>query len=192
MRGLEPRLSLKAGLKPRKGPLAQILKCAAFCLALSVLTHTSSSSAAELPASNVLGVVVLSKNATIGGAPLLSGQNLTADDSIEVNDGAAELTTSDGTQLILGHNTQISLAREGRGTAVVLDHGNLTFAQTDAGQGLSIRTGNVSVSAQPSAKTRALMTLTSQSLLIATREGSVLVDRDGQPGDGTDGRGGAL
>ena len=183
MRGLGYRLPFPPRIakpQPSTGPLVHLLRCATFGLALGLLTRTSVRSASELPASNVVGVVVLSKDATIGGAPLLSGQNITADNQVEVKDGAAEVTTTDGTQLILGPHTQLSLIREGRGTAVRLNQGNLTFAQTRMGKALSIRAGNVSVFAPPSAKARVVMAMTSQSPLIATQEGSVLVDRDGR------------
>ena len=182
MRGLGSRLPVQPAIaksQPRTGPLVRALSLAAFALVPCLLAHTSAGSAAEFPASNVVGVAVLSKDATIGGAPLLPGQNVTAD-NIEVKDGAAELTATDGTQLIVGPHTQLSLARDGRGTAVQLSQGNLTFSQTSAGNGLSIRAGNVSVFAQPSMKARAVVTVTSKSLMIATREGSLLVDRDGR------------
>jgi ferric-dicitrate binding protein FerR (iron transport regulator) len=154
---------------------------APFCLVLFLLACAHLVCAAEPPQSTVVGVVVLSKNATTAGAPLLSGQNVFAQNDLEVGDGATEITTADGTQLLLGPHTEVSMSRKGTGTTVVLDHGNLTFAQTSAGNGLSIRVGNVSVFAKASAKTQAVMTATSQSLLIATREGSVLVDREWAP-----------
>ena len=45
-------------------------------------------------ASIVVGVVVLSKNATAAGVPLLFGQNVFAQNKLEVGDGAAEITTA--------------------------------------------------------------------------------------------------
>ncbi len=97
MRGLGARLSVQPAIAkplPRRGPLVRVFG-GLIALALYLLAHALAASAAELPASNIVGVVVLSKDATISGAPLLSGQNITPNNNIEVKDGAAELTTTD-------------------------------------------------------------------------------------------------
>jgi hypothetical protein len=159
--------------------LARLLSGSAFCLVLPLYSHWIAN-CAEGPASRVVGVVVLSKDTTVAGAPLLSGQNILADTSLEVGEGATEITTVDGGRLILGPHTKLSLARDGSGTGILLNQGNLTFAQTGFGNGFEVRAGNVSVLAKPSVKTRAVLTMTSQSLVIATAEGSVLVKGDGR------------
>ena len=63
--------------------------------------------------SAVVGSVAGSRNATLGGEPLLPSAVVFSGDSLRVGDGATVIALSQGSRLVFGRETQASFSREG-------------------------------------------------------------------------------
>lgn len=148
-------------------------------LAITLSAHVATAQPLDRTPSSVAGFITLSSETTISGTPAAPGQTLFLGDRIDVGNGAAEIVSGRGTKVILGGSTSVSFAREGGGLTALLDHGNLTLS-TSQGGAFSVRTGNVFIQSANESDARAVVTLTPRFLDVATAEGSVVVEADGE------------
>lgn len=138
---------------------------------------------ASVPAfagSAVIGSVAGSMNATIGGQALLPNTTLFSGDSLQVTDGVAVLAIGKASRMVFGRETVASFLRDEKEITVLLSQGNVSMYHPDDTVSLRVKAGDVSVLPATGFKTLGQVAMLNDSVVITAKEGSLVVESNGQ------------
>jgi hypothetical protein len=129
--------------------------------------------------SAVIGSVAGAKDATVGGQALVPSTTLFSGDSLQVKEGVAVIAMGQGSRMVFGHQTQASFLREGEGVTVLLGEGNVSLYQPEAGVGLKVKAGTVTVAPAKGFKTLGEVAMLNGSVVVTAKEGKLKVEGNG-------------
>ncbi len=129
--------------------------------------------------SAVIGSVAGSKDATIGGQALLPSTTLFSGDSLQVKDGVAVIAMGQGSRMVFGRQTQASFLREGDGVTVVLGGGNVLMYHPEAGVGMKVKAGTVTVSPEAGNASQGEIAMLNGAVVVTSKEGTLKVEGNG-------------
>jgi hypothetical protein len=138
---------------------------------------------ASLPAfggSAVIGSVAGSMNATVGGQALLPNAVLFSGDSVQVKDGVAVVAIGKSSRMVFGRDTRASFLKTEKEVTVLLGEGNVSIYHGDDGDALRVKVGEVSVSPATGFKTLGEVTMLNGAVVVTAKEGSLVVENNGQ------------
>jgi hypothetical protein len=138
--------------------------------------------AATVPAfagSAVVGSVAGSMNATISGQALLPNTTVFSGDSLQVKDGAAVVAVGNGSRLVFGRETVASFLREASEVTVLLDRGNVSVYRPEAGIGLRVKAGDISIVPAEGFKTLGEVAMLNGLVVVTAKEGKLRVEGRG-------------
>jgi hypothetical protein len=128
---------------------------------------------------NIIGVVVVSQNATLDGQPALPSQIVFSGEKLKVNDGAVEVMLKQGGRLAFGTNTEAVLMRVGNETSTGIQRGNLRLWHAEHGSPLLVTLQDISVRPDAVLSTDAEISVSDDFVSVATHLGSVRVEGKG-------------
>jgi hypothetical protein len=146
-----------------------------FLLLLGLVAMTSA-----FAGSAVIGSVAGSMNATVGGQALLPNATLFSGDSLQVKDGVAIVAVGKTSRMVFGRDTAVSFLRDTNEVTVLLGRGNVSLFHPEDSGALRVKAGAVSVIPAAGFKTLGEIAMLNGSLIITTKEGSLLVEQGGQ------------
>jgi hypothetical protein len=129
--------------------------------------------------SAVVGSVAGSKDATIGGQALLPSATLFSGDSLQVKDGVAVIAMGQGSRMVFGRQTQASFLREGDGVTVMLGGGNVLMYHPEAGVGMKVKAGTVTVSPEAGNASQGEIAMLNGAVVVTSKEGTLKVEGNG-------------
>ena len=129
--------------------------------------------------SAVIGSVAGAKDATVGGQALVPSTTLFSGDSLQVKEGVAVIALGEGSRMVFGHQTQASFLREGEGVTVLLGGGNVSMYQPEAGVGMKVKAGTVTVAPEKGFKTLGEVAMLNGSVVVTAKEGKLKVEGNG-------------
>jgi hypothetical protein len=129
--------------------------------------------------SAVIGSVAGSKDATVGGQALLPATTLFSGDSLQVKDGVAVIAMGQGSRMVFGRQTQASFLREGDGVTVRLGGGNVLMYHPEAGVGMKVQAGTVTVEPQAGQASRGEVAMLNGMVVVTSKEGTLKVEGNG-------------
>lgn len=129
--------------------------------------------------SAVIGSVAGSKDATVGGQALRPSATLFSGDRLQVKEGVAVIAMGQGSRMVFGHQTEASFLREGDGVTVLLGEGNVSLYHPEAGVGLRVKAGAVTVEPEAGYKTLGEVALLNGSVVVTAKEGKLRVEGNG-------------
>ena len=129
--------------------------------------------------SAVVGSVAGSVNATAGGHELVSNATIFSGDSLQVNDGVAVITLGRGSRMVFGHQSTVSFSREADSVTAVLGQGNVSLFYPEAGVGLQVKVGEVTIAPAKGFKTLGEVAMANGTLVVTTKEGLLRVQGNG-------------
>jgi hypothetical protein len=132
-----------------------------------------------LAGSAVVGSVAGSLNATIDGQALLPNTTIFSGDSLRVKDGAAVVAVGRGNRLVFGRETVASFLREAGEVTVLLGQGNVSLYQGQAGVGLRVKVGTVTVAPTGEYKTLGEVAMVNGAVVVTAKEGKLRVEGNG-------------
>jgi hypothetical protein len=118
-------------------------------------------------------------NATLGGQALLPNTTVFSGDSLQVKDGAAVVAIGQGSRLVFGRETVASFLREAGEVTVLLGQGNVSMYQAQAGVGLRVKVGTVSVVPVAGFKTLGEVAMVNGAVVVTAKEGKLRVEGNG-------------
>jgi hypothetical protein len=129
--------------------------------------------------SAVIGSVAGAKDATVGGQALVPSTTLFSGDSLQVKEGVAVIAMGEGSRMVFGHQTQASFLREGEGVTVLLGQGNVSMYQPEAGVGMKVKAGTVTIEPAKGFKTLGEVAMLNGAVVVTAREGKLKVEGNG-------------
>ena len=147
--------------------------------ALMVLAAALVAAVPVFAGSAVVGSVAGSMNATLGGQALLPNTTVFSGDSLQVKDGAAVVAIGQGSRLVFGRETVASFLREAGEVTVLLGQGNVSMYQAQAGVGLRVKVGTVSVVPVAGFKTLGEVAMVNGAVVVTAKEGKLRVEGNG-------------
>ena len=148
-------------------------------LALMVLAGALVAAVPMFAGSAVVGSVAGSMNATLGGQALMPNTTVFSGDSLQVNDGAAVVAIGQGSRLVFGRETMASFLRDAGEVTVLLGQGNVSMYQAQAGVGLRVKVGTVSVLPVAGFKTLGEVAMVNGAVIVTAKEGKLRVEGNG-------------
>lgn len=129
--------------------------------------------------SAVIGSVAGAKDATVGGQALVPSTTLFSGDSLQVKEGVAVIAMGQGSRMVFGHQTQASFLREGEGVTVLLGEGNVSLYHPQAGVGMKVKAGTVTIEPAAGFKTLGEVAMLNGAVTVTAKEGSLKVEGNG-------------
>ena len=129
--------------------------------------------------SAVVGSVAGSMNATIGGQELVPNATIFSGDSLQVRDGVAVVAVGRGSRLVFGRESAVSFLREADSVTVVLDRGTVSLFCPEAGAGVRVKAGEVTIVPAKGFKTLGEVAMANGAVLVTTKEGLLRVEGEG-------------
>ncbi len=126
--------------------------------------------------SAVVGSVVGSLNATMGGQALLPNTTLFSGDSLQVKDGAAVVAIGKGSRVVFGRETVASFLRESEQVTVVLGRGNVSLYHAEGAEALRVKICELSIEPAKGSKTLGDIAMVSGVVVVTAKEGLLRVD----------------
>ena len=133
-----------------------------------------------LAGSAVIGSVAGSRNATLGGQTLIPNTTVFSGDSLQVKDGAAVVALEKGSRLVFGRETAASFLRDSGEVTVLLGRGNVSLYHPEAGVGLRVKVGSVSILPAAGYKTLGEVAMLDGALVVTAKEGKLRVEGSGR------------
>lgn len=130
-------------------------------------------------ASAVIGSVAGSKNATVGGQALVPNTTLFSGDSLQVKDGVAVVAMGQGSRMVFGQETAASFLRESDAVTVLLGQGNVSIFHPEAGVGMRVKVGAVTIEPAKGFKTLGEVAMLNGTVVVTTKEGLLRVEGNG-------------
>lgn len=81
--------------------------------------------------------------------------------------------------MVFGHQTRATFLREGDGVTVLLGQGNVSMYHPDAGTGLRVKAGDVTVAPAAGYKTQGEVAMVNGAVVVTTKEGLLKVEGNG-------------
>jgi hypothetical protein len=129
--------------------------------------------------SAVIGTVAGSKDATVGGQALVPSTTLFSGDSLQVKEGVAVIAMGQGSRMVFGHQTQATFEREGDGVTVRLGGGNVSMYHPEAGVGMRVKAGSVTIAPAKGYKTLGEVAMLNGAVVVTAKEGKLEVEGNG-------------
>jgi hypothetical protein len=129
--------------------------------------------------SAVIGSVAGSKDATVGGQALLPSATLFSGDSMQVKEGVAVIAMGQGSRMVFGRQTQASFLREGNGVTVLLGGGNVLMYHPEAGVGMKVKAGSVTVEPAAGDASQGEVAMLNGMVVVTSKEGTLKVEGNG-------------
>lgn len=129
--------------------------------------------------SAVIGSVAGAKDATVGGQALVPSTTLFSGDSLQVKEGVAVIAMGEGSRMVFGHQTQASFLREGEGVTVLLGSGNVSMYHPEAGVGMKVKAGAVTIEPAKGFKTLGEVAMLNGAVVVTAKEGTLKVEGNG-------------
>ena len=170
---------------PRKDFNQRVSLVPVLAVAVSMATFASGRASAG---SAVIGSVAGSRNATLGGEPLLPSTVVFSGDSLKVGDGATVIALSQGSRLVFGRETQASLSREGNEVTVRLGQGSVSLYHPEGGAELKVKANELSIEPARGFKTLGEVAMLDGAIVVTSKEGSLRVEGNGSPVEVAKGR----
>jgi hypothetical protein len=148
-------------------------------VALMVLATTLVATVPLFAGSAVVGSVAGSMNATLSGQALVPNTTVFSGDSLQVKDGAAVVAVGPASRLVFGRETVASFLREAGEVTVLLGQGNVSMYQGQAGVGLRVKVGTVSVVPASGFKTLGEVAMVNGAVIVTAKEGKLRVEGNG-------------
>jgi hypothetical protein len=129
----------------------------------------------------IVGSVVGATNASLGGQALVAGNTIFSGDDLEVRDGAAVVTLGRGSRMVFGKDSVASFVRNASDVTALLSKGSVSVYHPAEDQALlRLRIGNLSVVPGKGFKTLGEVAMTSDTLMVTTKEGLLRVEGSGK------------
>lgn len=144
-----------------------------------VLTLGMLISSTAFAGSAVVGLVAGSVNATMGGHELVPNATIFSGDNLQVQDGVAVVAVGRGSRLVFGRESAASFLREAEWVTTVLDRGNVSVFHAEAGAGVRVRAGAVTIVPAPGFKTLGEVAMVNGSVVVSAKEGLLRVEGSG-------------
>jgi hypothetical protein len=148
-------------------------------VALMVLATALVAIVPAFAGSAVVGSVAGSMNATLGGQALVPNTTVFSGDSLQVKDGAAVVAIGQGSRLVFGRETVASFLRDAGEVTVLLGQGNVSMYQAQAGMGVRVKVGTVSVVPATGFKTLGEVAMINGTVIVTAKEGKLRVEGNG-------------
>src|SRR2546426_1506071 len=170
---------------PRKDFNQRVSLVPVLAVAVSMATFASGRASAG---SAVIGSVAGSRNATLGGEPLLPSAVVFSGDSLKVGDGATVIALSQGSRLVFGRETQASFLRDGNAVAVLLGQGSVSLYHPEGGAELRVKVNGLSIEPARGFKTLGEVAMLDGAVVVTSKEGLLRVEGNGSPVEVAKGR----
>jgi hypothetical protein len=170
---------------PRKDLDQSVSLVTALAVAVSMATFASARASAG---SAVIGSVAGSRNATLGGEPLLPSAVVFSGDSLKVGDGATVIALSQGSRLVFGRETQASFLRDGNEVMVLLGQGSVSLYHPEGGAELRVKVNGLSIEPASGFKTLGEVAMLDGAVVVTSKEGLLRVEGNGSPVEVAKGR----
>jgi len=132
------------------------------------------------PRSNVVGAVVGSRNASVKGNSVRTGQTILSGDQMRVADGGAEVSIAAGSRILIGGNTVTSFQRSGQGVTTEVTEGSVkVFYAGNSGVVPRVNSGNVSITPNSGLASVGKVVVTERGMLVSALEGSLRIEGAG-------------
>lgn len=135
-----------------------------------------------------VGLLMVSKNATLDGQPPLSYTTLLSGDRLQVADGVAMLTVEQQNHLMLGKDTDASLSRGENGVTVSLSHGIVALEHPQASETFQVKVGDVTVTPSKGFRSLGEIASTDGLLMVSAKNGALQVEHDGSMSEVAEGK----
>jgi hypothetical protein len=148
----------------------------------------SSSNFASSP--KIVGWVVTSLNASIGGTPVAKGQTIISGQQLDVGrEGKVLLELGTGSRMLLGENTVVSFERQANQVNALVSRGEVGISQPkDPAIQVRVKYGKTVVSPALGSYTSGKVVVTKQLVSVETTAGSLRLEGNGQVLDVPGGR----
>lgn len=128
-----------------------------------------------LPVGSLFG----SKNAILDGQQPLPHTVVLSGDSLQVSEGMALLTLDQGNRMIVGRESDASFLRGTDGITVSLKRGNVYLYHPQAGTGVQVKAGDLTVAPVAGQKALGEIAMSNGLVVITARDGRLQVDGNG-------------
>ena len=129
----------------------------------------------------IVGSVVGATNASLGGQALVAGNTIFNGDDLEVRDGAAVVTMGRGSRMVFGKDSVASFGRNASEVTALLSKGSVSVYHPVEDEALlRLRIGNLSIVPGKGFKTLGEVAMTSDTLIVTTKEGLLRVEGSGK------------
>ena len=125
-----------------------------------------------------IGFVAGSASATLSGEAVRAKTALFNGDSLQASAPTA-VSLKDGGRMVLDRDTAASFRETANEVTVTLDRGNLSLYQPQAGKGLKVQAGDISIEPARGFKTQGEVAMVNGQLTVTANEGSMHVRGDG-------------
>ena len=133
--------------------------------------------------SAAVGSVAGSVNATMSGRELIQNSTIFSGDSLQVKEGVAVIALGHGNRMVFGSESTVSFSRETDAVTAVLGQGNVSLFSLDGGAGMRVKVGEVTIAPAKGFKTMGEVAMANGSITVATKEGLLRIEGDGQAVD---------
>jgi len=127
----------------------------------------------------VIGSVLGSMNATVGGQSLLPNTTIFSGDSVQVKDGVAVVAVGTNSRVIFGRDTVASFLRDTSTVTVLLSQGNVSLFHPTDGTPVRVKAGPVSITPTAGFKTLGEVAMLNDSIVVTAKEGALQVEGSG-------------
>ena len=129
----------------------------------------------------IVGSVAGATNASLGGQALVAGNTIFSGDNLRVSDGSAVVTIGSGSRMVFGKDSVASFGRNASEVTAFLSKGNVSVYHPEEDQALlRLRIGNLSIVPGKGFKTLGEVAVTTDTLIVTTKEGSLRVEGNGK------------
>lgn len=126
-------------------------------------------------ATPTIGWVAVGTNTMLRGQPLIPKSILFSGDTLEVQEGAAEIEMQKGSVFVLGRDTSASFSRTSSEIVVTLVRGNVSIYRPKEADAMKVNLNNISCVTEKGYRTRAEVALINGSIVVTTKEGLMRV-----------------
>lgn len=125
-----------------------------------------------------IGFVARSASATLSGEAVRAKTALFSGDSLQAN-APTTVSLKDGGRMVLDRDTAASFRETANEVTVTLDRGNLSLYHPQAGKGLKVQAGAITIEPAKGFKTQGEVAMANGQLTVTAKEGSMHVRGDG-------------
>jgi hypothetical protein len=130
--------------------------------------------------SDVVGAVVGSRNASVKGGSVRTGQTIVSGDDLRVGNGGAEVSVAGGSRILIGGNSVTRFQKSNDAVTTEITEGSVKmFYGGKPGIIPRLNSGNVWIAPKPGLRSLGKVAVTEQGMLISALEGSLRVEGAG-------------
>ncbi len=152
-----------------------------FRVALALFALSTAATVPAFGGSVVIGSAVAGLNAVVGNEALIPGATIITGDKLQVANGAAIVTTGNGSRMVFGRDTVASFDRDANIISATLTKGSVSVYHAAADKtGLRLRVGDGNVFPAGGFATIGEVAMIGNNLLVSTQEGEMRLEGDGK------------